>query len=462
MTTRAALIWLVILGLLIGAWVAIRTPRAAPAPARTVSLLPVDAAAVRSITFDWPSGQHATISREPRTGLWLATGLVKEFQSAPWPTIDGRVQAAIRILRETSGEAIAEKSSATAKGVRLTIDAGTTHTLRFDAAPLGGSIGVEIEHGGPPDRTRVSAELATLFDAAAVASWSQSQLFPGGTDAATQLHVRSGDRSATMRKAAAWTLVDPPSPADAEAVRKLTTRLDKLSFTPTRGDATAALGEVSIEQEIRGWNGDTVRRDRFIRRVELLGAAGIDASKVSLRLSAELLAADGATPITLWGPIVAQADAEAFADISADPAAYASRQILTLPLADARWLMVSREDAGSGELQATKSLEGWSVVRAGSPWTSLDPRDLVPAVRWLVEGKAESVAFDAPPGRQQFGTIRIGPDEAGAVEIDVGVIPAEGNRPRRISVRVGPRWLSDGSAVAFRSIETLLGPSESK
>ena len=79
-----------------------------------------------------------------------------------------------------------------------------------------------------------------------------------------------------------------------------------------------------------------------------------------------------------------------------------------------------------------------------------------------VDGKAESVAFDAPPVRQKLGTIRIGPDEAAAVEVDVGVIPAEGNRPQRISIRVGPRWLSDGSAVAFRSVETLLGPSESK
>lgn len=452
MNTRAAAIWLVILGVIAGAtWLLLR-PSPAPPPPQRISLLQADPANVTALEVRWPDGASVRIARHPNTGMWIAGGLFADNPAATWPVQPERIQALLRVLRETAGDS--EPATLDDSGPRITITAGLPTTIQFAGAALGGQIGARVERGSTASTLRVAAELAALFKRESVSAWRTPGVFPADVQAAARISLGDGQRRVELRRGAAWTLSQPvAAPAEAESARQLIARLEKLEYmaSPSTGEADSAspIGVIRVESEVRAWEGEQVRRDRVVQTAEILGSAGLDGSGVRLRLSGTLHGASGAgTP--LWGPVHGVVPAQMLTDVSASPDAYLSRTVLPLQAADVRWIGFEDHPVNPARSRAfSKTLDGWTGNGASESAIS----DLL---RWLTAASAQGVSLTEPAGVTWLWTLRVGPDRAGAVALKVGVASPE-NQPRAVCVQNGPRYLIDSSPAALRAISWLCG-----
>lgn len=451
MNTRTAVIWLVILGVLAGATWQLSRPAPTPAPPQRIPLLLADAANVAAMEVRWPGGGSVRISRHAPTGMWIAEGLFPDSPGVAWPVQPERIQALLRVLRETAGDA--EAVTVSEDGPRVIITADGVTTIQFAGAALGGQIGARVERNAKTSTLRVAAELAALFKPESVAAWRKPGAFPADVQTASRITLSDQQRRVELSRGAAWTLAQPvAAPADAEAARQLIARLEKLDFAPLPSPAAESVtpsAAIRLESEVRAWEGQDVRRDRLVQIAEILGSAGLDGSGVRLRLSGEFRGASGeGTP--LWGPVEGVVPVDALTSVSTSPDAYLSRTILPLRDADVRW--IGFEDIPENAARSrvfTRTLEGWTGTGASEEAIS-------EAVRWLTSARVAGASLSEPSGVTWLWTLSVGPDKAGAVSMKVGLVSPDG-QPRSVCVQQGPRYLSDSSPSALRAISWLSG-----
>ncbi len=410
-------------------------------------LLAFDPARVAELRVTRSDGRFEAVRRgEP--GMWdVVLGGVGEERA--WPADPARMRAALRILSTIESDQDADHNAAVEPGaaqVLLTLDDGSSRSIRISSRNLAGKVLLEVSTG-PSKQTRsawVNNEVGEMLIGTGPREWRDRAALPGLGPDVVRISLKGAAGTVSLaRIQGRWGLREPvQEAAEPEAVAKLLSALGNVQVmdflddgvaSPERTGLDKPVAELTIESDQRDADGKNHTLTRSLRVGQQADIAG---KAVFARLES------GSSPR------VVQVAADALSSLTTDPGAYVSRRAVQAPAADIGGIRI---DPASGTARRfERGIEGWMEVGDAGAKTRVGNADAagIEAFLTLVSqtpadvigiGEAWPVAWN-PAGRK-LATVSLS-SQGGVpitqVELLDAALSTKGGR--QIVLHSGPTW----------------------
>jgi hypothetical protein len=330
-----------------------KTPVAIPAGERILAAF--DPARLRSMDVTLGSTTDR-LTPDTTPGDWKLETALQTPTGRTWPVDSERFRSVLRVLAETRAAGTPAPDAGVGENpatIRLTLDDGSTLTLRLASRRLGGQAVISIEStppttssgttqpataSGPPRLALVADSLPNLFTSPGPRGWRRTQLLTGVSLSAVGVRMVTPEASlALARDAGVWSLREPtPATADPEAIRRLFSTLEQVRITRFFDDAAPKPSEA-------GFDAPTARVILNLER-RRAGAddVAIDRSDLELTIGSKADATGSTLFATLdEGRTIVAIDTAALSTLSTDPARWISPFALAATPAEVAGLAIT-------------------------------------------------------------------------------------------------------------------------
>jgi hypothetical protein len=383
-----------------------------PPTASVVSgpLLQVEAARITEIRVEAPDARPQ-LARRTGQGSWV----IELGDGLPWPAMGERIRPALRILSNLEQVRAAERDAALGRAatVRLTLDDGSSRTLRVGVRPLAGAALAEIETPEGPRRGWVDAKLVEMLVGTGMGEWrDRSAMGQLGAEVSRLTLKAGGKELAFGRVEGKWALMSPVAEAcEPDALGRLFTLIGQASVVdfldagpPAETGLDSPVAVLTAESTYRD-PADPARVSTEVRSLEVGRMADMGGRNVFARLSGETLA-PGSTG--KWRRVVV-VNGQPLSEISNDPASYIARRCLQTPSSEIGRLEVYGKE-GTGLVAALeRGLDGWSRLGGpeSKPLTGAEAASLQGLLDLLTQTPAEAVQLSEPAGVATLATLEV-------------------------------------------------------
>lgn len=363
MSSRAAIVALC-LALALGLAAAVSIWPGTPRPHAALPLLDADLARVERIVVTRPDGTSDAIVPGATPGSWeIDAG----ERGEPWPLDPARVQAMLRLLRESEVEPAAVGTVEGGPIVRVSERGGGVQEIRFAGAALGGRVGVRATGTGAAGT--VPADLSRMLTEPGPRGWRDRSALPGLGPETARVTVDSGGRRVSLaRVGGRWGLVEPiAAPAEARAVESLLVSLARVRVERFLDDGTpggvpvagAPVARVRIESDRRVPRGEGFAR--VTTRQELSLGAPADATEQTLMAMVASRVEEDGRVVRESAPRPVIVSRGGLDGIAASAEAYVSRRTFESSPGDVRAIVLEWAAAGSDarRVELTRTIDGW-------------------------------------------------------------------------------------------------------
>jgi hypothetical protein len=419
-----------------------KTPVAIPAGERILAAF--DPARLRSMDVTLGSTTDR-LTPDTTPGDWKLETALQTPTGRTWPVDSERFRSVLRVLAETRAAGTPAPDAGVGENpatIRLTLDDGSTLTLRLASRRLGGQAVISIEStppttssgttqpataSGPPRLALVADSLPNLFTSPGPRGWRRTQLLTGVSLSAVGVRMVTPEASlALARDAGVWSLREPtPATADPEAIRRLFSTLEQVRITRFFDDAAPKPSEA-------GFDAPTARVILNLER-RRAGAddVAIDRSDLELTIGSKADATGSTLFATLdEGRTIVAIDTAALSTLSTDPARWISPFALAATPAEVAGLAITPTSttpppAASATtpvpptpptpappaqlpLALRRTLDGWVESRPGSAPILQDPtrtEQIAGLIRLLTSTPAQSITLTAPAAFEPLATL---------------------------------------------------------
>lgn len=395
MTTRAAVIWLVLAALFaLGATITVRlaSGRAVVAP-ETVRLLGGSLDEIGTITIRSAGRPELVLGAD--AGVWR----LMEAGSAPWPIEPGRIPALLRVMAGTTGvRAPSGAIGDDATSIELRNRGGSVAAvLRIETASLAGRSLVEVEEGSERRRLLIDDALRRALAGAGPAGWRDKRVFPGLAPDPVVIRIAMPTHTIELARIGnRWGMRSPiqaraESGSIASVIRALQS-MEAARFIDSAASDPGAFPEqpqVALTIETSALDPETGERSRSVWSLELGGAAPQGGSFIA-KIGREAIDGSGGRSV-VHGPVIVELPNERLASVPAAVEAYLARTLIDIPSSDVGGVVFFA--GGSGEGGFVRAASGWMSTRSeGGADAPATERDRI-GVESLVE-LASSVVAD--------------------------------------------------------------------
>lgn len=414
-----------------------KTPVAIPAGERILASF--DPARLRSMDVTLGSTTDR-LTPDTTPGDWKLETALQTPASRTWPVDSERFRSVLRVLAETRAAGTPAPDAGVGENpatIRLTLDDGSTLTLRLASRRLGGQSVISIEStppttpsagaqppaaSTPPRLALVADSLPNLFTSPGPRGWRRTQLLTGVSLSAVGVRMVTPEASlALARDAGVWSLREPtPATADPEAIRRLFSTLEQVRITRFFDDAAPKPSEA-------GFDAPTARVILNLER-RRAGAddVAIDRSDLELTIGSKADATGSTLFATLdEGRTIVAIDTAALSTLSTDPARWISPFALAATPAEVAGLSITPTTTtpppaasaaspvapappAQSPLALRRTLDGWVESRPGSAPILQDPtrtEQIAGLIRLLTSTPAQSITLTAPAAFEPLATL---------------------------------------------------------